>query len=430
MTFGLRRRTKMMEGASRLAQASLRAGSGPLREFAYLDETSVQSLLVSLVGALPSEITALTSRSSEAELGATAGATPPMLAKAELTARFKGASTSSSQVLSRAVAESLFKNLHELSQDRLVWSPAASRLQPLDVDRGSLIEVEVELQPDPIYGFNSIMGVLSDLAEDYPALLDDPTTAMILGESGPVNRVLERMLVGLIPLKSIALGLRAGVVDGVAVAGTADYFRSIGVSDEPLQIVGVTEQDKYWRDVRRVLFSRDSYTILGRIGRGGVQRSWVPVKLTEVMRDIAPQFPDAITRVGKVGYSKPINLREEANASALESALVHFALSIGGESTEDRRGEVEQYATQLRDEASTLERQGTAFSRMGAWLVEVGIVETLPPNERSLRAEARAHAGLEASSKARTLSDFKSAGPAEQLPSEMLLDLEIVAIYW
>ncbi|MEV8360293.1 hypothetical protein [Microbacterium sp. NPDC076895] len=430
MTFGFRRRAAMIEGATKLTASTLKAGVGPFREFAYLDETSLQSLLVSIVGALPSEITALSSRSTEAELGATAGAPPALLAKAEVTARFKGASASSSQVLSRAVAESLFKNLHELSSDRLVWNPSASSRTPLNLDRGSLIEIDVELQPDPIYGFNATMGVLTDLAEDYPGLLDDPTTAMILGESGPVNKVLERMLVGLIPLKSTALGLRAGIVDGTAVAGTAAYFESLGVPSQALHIVGVTEQEKYRRDVRRVLFSKDRYTILGRISRGGIQPSWVPVKLTEVMRDLAPQFPDAITRVGQVGYSTPVNTREERNEAALKQALVNFAIAIGQEAAEARIEEVLDFAEQLRGQAANLTSQGAAFTRMGEWLVQSGIAADLPSNERSLRSQARAGAGLQASSGARTLADFAGAKPAVDPPTEMLLDLDIVAIYW
>jgi len=246
-----------------------------------------------------------------------------MIAKAELASRFKGSSTASSQVLSRAVAESLFKHLYELVADRLVWSPKLDQdPQPISLERGALIEVEVELAPDPIYGFNATMGVLTDIADDYPALFDDKATALIIAEAELVTKVLERLLVGLIPLKAEVCDLSAGEVGGV----------------------GVTEQAKYWRDVRRVLFSKSKFTVLGRISRTGVQPSWTPVKLTEVMRDIAPQFPDMITRVGRVGYSAPINAREESNRDALERALLHFALAAGRESAAAREDEIKEFA--------------------------------------------------------------------------------------
>lgn len=430
MTFGWRKRARVTQGASTVGETPISTEDKGLREFAYLDEVSVQSLLVSLIGELPSEVTSLSARSSENEMSATAGASAPLVAKAEMTARFKGGYSSSSQVLSRAVAESLFKNLRELTSSRLVWSAGSDANEPRDLDRGSLIEIEVDLSPDPVYGFNSAMNVFSDLAADYPTLLDDPTVAMLNAEMGPMNKVLERMLVGLIPLKAEAIGLRAGLVGNERVAGTAAYFDRHGVESEPLFVVGVTEQEKYWRDVRRVLFSRSRFTILGRISRGGLQPKWVPVKLTEVMRALDPSFPDRITRVGRVGYATPVNTREEAGKAALQAALTYYAGRIGGEAAEARSADVAARAASLRDLAASLESQRRAFAAMGDWLVESAIIEQLPANDREARASARAAAGLKGSFAAKSLSDFASAESPEADAPEMLLDLEVIAIYW
>jgi len=401
-----------------------------LREFAYLDEVSVQSLLASLIGALPAEVTSLTSRSTEAEVGGTIAAAAPLVAKAELTSRYKGASSAGSQVLSRAVAESLFKNLYELVADQLAWSPKNSSKQPIQLNRGELIEIEVQLAPDPIYAFNATMSLLSDLAEDYPPLLDNKTTAMILAESGPLNKVLERLLVGLIPIKAVASGIRAGEIDGTVIAGTQEFFDSEGVDSVPLSVVGVTEQDKYWRDVRRVLYTTGTFTVLGRVGRAGVRSSWNPVKLTEVMRDIAPQFPDAINRVGQVGYSAPVNVREERNRDAMERALVHFALATGGDMTADNEARIAEYAHSQRAHADALSLQGKAFDDLATWLLEAGILTALPENSRTLRAEARAASGLKSNSTATALSDFASKEASDAAVDEALIDLEIIAIYW
>lgn len=402
-----------------------------LREFAYLDEVSVQSLLVSLIGELPAEVTSLTSHASESEIGSTIGANAPVIAKAEVTSRFKGSSTKSNQVLSRAVAESLFKHLYELVADRLVWSPnGAHGSQPVSLERGSLIEVEVELAPDPIYAFNATMGVITDIADDYPALLDDKTTALVLTEAGLVTKALERLLAGLIPINAEASGLSAGEVDGVTVAAPTEYFEASGISSEPLSVVGVTEQAKYWRDVRRVLFSKSRFTVLGRINRNGVQDSWAPVKLTEVMRDIAPQFPDMLTRAGRVGYSSPVNTREEHNRDALERALLHFALAVGGEAAAVRENDIKKFAHQHRAQADTLTEQGKAFDSMFEWLGQSGIATAVPENVRLLRSEAREASGLRASSTATSLADFASTSVPDEPHSEPLIDLEIIAIYW
>jgi len=354
-----------------------------------------------------------------------------MIAKAELASRFKGSSTASSQVLSRAVAESLFKHLYELVADRLVWSPKLDQdPQPISLERGALIEVEVELAPDPIYGFNATMGVLTDIADDYPALFDDKATALIIAEAELVTKVLERLLVGLIPLKAEVCDLSAGEVGGVAVAAPSKFFETKGIESTPLSVVGVTEQAKYWRDVRRVLFSKSKFTVLGRISRTGVQPSWTPVKLTEVMRDIAPQFPDMITRVGRVGYSAPINAREESNRDALERALLHFALAAGRESAAAREDEIKEFARSQRTQADTLTQQGSAFDALLEWMVRSEILSTEPENMRTLKNRAREASGLKASSAVASIADFVNPNPPEEPAPEALIDLEIIAIYW
>lgn len=402
-----------------------------LREFAYLDEVTVQSLLVSLIGELPTEVTSLTSRSNESEVGGSIGASAPVLAKAELTSRFKGSSTTSSQVLSRAVAESLFKHLYELVTDQLVWSPAGSHnSQPIPLERGSLIELEVELAPDPIYGFSATMGVLTEIADDYPAIVQDKAAALVVKEGSLVTKVLERLLVGLIPLKAEINGLAAGEVDGVVVAAPSEFFAANGIVSTPVSVVGVTEQAKYWRDVRRVPFSKSRFTVLGRISRSGVQPSWTPVKLTEVMRDIAPQFPDMITQVGRVGYSTPVNAREETNRAALERALLHFALAAGGEQAAARQNEIEAFARSQRTQADTLTQQGMAFDALGDWMVQSGIVDAVAQDARVLRSQARRASGLKANSAATALTDFVNPNPPEESAPEALIDLEIVAVYW
>ena len=430
MMFSGRARRRKNE-PSVMTSAAKDSSSNTLREFAYLDEVSVQSLLVSLIGALPAEVASLTSRSNESEIGAAIGASAPIIAKAELTSRFKGSSTASSQVLSRAVAESLFKHLYELVADRLVWSPKLDQEpQPILLERGALIEVEVELAPDPIYGFNATIGVLTDIADDYPALFEDKTTALIIAEAGHVTKVLERLLVGLIPLKAEVCDLSTGEVDGVAVAAPSKFFETKGIESTPLSVVGVTEQAKYWRDVRRVLFSKSKFTVLGRISRTGVQPSWTPVKLTEVMREIAPQFPEMITRVGRVGYSTPINAREENNRDALERALLHFALAAGGESAAAREDEIKEFARSQRTQADTLIQQGSAFDALLEWMVRSEVLSTEPENMRTLRNRAREASGLKASSAVTSIADFVNPNPPEEPAPEALIDLEIIAIYW
>lgn len=404
----------------------------PLREFAYLDETSVQSLLASLIGTLPAEVTSMTERSFEAEGSANAHLAIPVVTKSELSARFKGSHTSGSQVLSRAVAETLFKDFYERTCARFVWrsSRPTGDGGPFSLHRGDLIEVDVELTPDPIYRFNTTMGIMSDIAEDYPALSEDATAALVLNEVGPVTKVLDRLLVGLIPLKADALGLRAGVIGGQMMLAPAEFFDATHAPSMPVKVVGVTEQDNYWRDVRRVLFSKTRFTILGRVNRSGVHPSWVPVKLAEGMRDIAPQFPDTITRAGNVSHGTAVNVRQEANRKAMEEALVLFAARLAGDASTDREPDVRAFAHAKRAAGDSLALQGEAFDDLVNWLVDEQMVPSRPSDTRSARIAARDQAGLRSSTAPTGLADFASTRDDGPVPAEALVDVEIIAIYW
>lgn len=38
-----------------------------------------------------------------------------------------------------------------------------------------------------------------------------------------------------------------------------------GLERWPIFVVGVTERDQYWKDIRRVLFSKSRYTVFARL---------------------------------------------------------------------------------------------------------------------------------------------------------------------
>jgi hypothetical protein len=134
--------------------------------------------------------------------------------------------------------------------------------------------------------------------------------------------------------------------------------------------------------------------------------------------------------VGRIGYSTPVNTREEAGRAALEVALIDYAVRVGGEPAKDRREDIAVHASSLRELATNLSSQRRAFADMGAWLIEKDIITTLPENDRAARASAREAAGLKGNIAATSLADFQSPDSPDADRPEMLLDLEIIAIYW
>ena len=91
----------------------------PLREFVYLDEVSLYSLVASQVGLIVTELTETQASSFQSEFNASLGLSGP-IAKAELGSRMQSAQSQSSQVLRKSVVQSTFKQLYGLVQSSLV----------------------------------------------------------------------------------------------------------------------------------------------------------------------------------------------------------------------------------------------------------------------------------------------------------------------
>jgi hypothetical protein len=418
----------------------------PLREFVYLDDVSLRSLLASQKGELTEQVTDLLSQADEAELAGTVGASSPVL-KAEVRSRYQTTTSHGSQTSRKAVVQSLFKELRELEGIDVALRPqagldrvasledlAASRLavSSADLHRGTLVEIEVELAADPIFRFSTIASELTELAHDFPEMLSEPGARDGMAMLVPGNRFLQRFLAGLVPLRARATSHVVVDLDGADHVVPTSVAEALGLESWPLTVVGVTEQASYWRDVRRVLFSTSRFTMLCRVARDGLWDSWQPVKLAEVLKEVLPDFPDLITDVGRTGLSLPggparapqelLSVALDAFITAVESAK---APGLTADGVAAARHVAAGTALEL---PMTATGQGEAFRLVIDQLREHGCTWT---GDEWLEQErvARDQAGL-------VLFDQPRAPAAVSQPSgakarvELLLDTEVIAIYW
>ena len=108
----------------RRIRRAAKAPQSPLREFVYLDETSVCSLVAARVGSIADTLTATQSESLQSEVSASVGVSSGL--KAGLDSRVTGGQSRSSQILRKTVIQSTFKELHDMEKDRLVVKPTAT----------------------------------------------------------------------------------------------------------------------------------------------------------------------------------------------------------------------------------------------------------------------------------------------------------------
>jgi hypothetical protein len=180
-----------------------RVARTPLREFVYLDEVSVYSLIASRVGPVPEEFTATESAGVRGEFGSSVGLSAG-IAKTTASSRADMTRSRGSQIVSRSNVQATFKDLVEHEQEKFVMraTAAASRfpqvnttlalqamvdegaehpwiLDPASLTRGELVEAEVELEAEAGFRASATISSLMEIVQKTPELL---------GELGPLPR--------------------------------------------------------------------------------------------------------------------------------------------------------------------------------------------------------------------------------------------------
>ena len=294
------------------------------REFVYLDDISVLSILASRTGSIATEFTEThtASRSSEfnKSLGVGLG-----VAKANIGSRTQAGQVDASQVLSRAIIQSSFKDLYDIERSGLALLPAvpdqlptinstsdlkglldssegsALLIDPHTLHRGELLEVEVELEADPIFQMATIIKTVLELMEENRELLEGADTAQ-LPEIRSVVRLIESLLADLVPIRGRLVDYAWIRICGRDVLVLQSLLCRIPIEERPkvnpVLLVGVAQRDLFWKDIRRVLFSQARYTVFCRLATGGLEEKWSPVKMAEIFSGIASDFDEIIQGLG------------------------------------------------------------------------------------------------------------------------------------
>lgn len=427
-----------------------------LREFVYLDEVSLRSLLSSQRG----EMTDSTSESSadavQAEVSAALGANPGLVAKAELGSRFQTSNSSTIQTSRKATVQSWFKELHSLPGLRLIET-AEPTAPAVDIEtlkstvdtsllvqsgalrRGALVEFRVRLKADPVFHLGMLVSEFSAMAEEYPDMFSASNSLAALREVRPINKILQRLLAGLIPIRAEAVDYSVVVLDGTEHVVHRELIEGLDLEARPLQIVGVTEHLAYWRDIRRVLFSEAEFVLLGRLARDGLDDTWTPVKLADLFQDLAPGLVEQINAAGRAPFGASQFVPPDAPAeSQLGRALRAYSrsiLEVGGKKLpKGKRETVEARIAELETRTSSVSSQRAAFRAVRTLLEELSGVDVDPTLDLQHRDAARTESGLPLFPTLRSEVATPAVPPApttaEVADGPRLLDVEVVAIYW
>jgi len=424
----------------------------PLREFIYLDEVSLRSLLSSQDNGVTDTTSEQNVASDISEIQGKI-ASDVLIAKSELNPRFQTSNSNTLQTFRKSTVQSWFRELHnkpglrlleplesvepfvDLEDVKLCRDPSIV-VKPSDLKRGVLTEFKVRLATDRVFHMSTLVSEFAGMAEDYPRLLAGGQT-VDLNEMVAVGKLLDRLLAGLIPIRGEAVDYVVCEIDGAEYLVHRDAIAGLEIETKPLVLVGVTDQRAYWKDIRRDLFSDGEFTVLCRISRTGLQEKWLPVKLADLIKDVAPDLADQMNSASRMPFTPAQDDKgESANEILLGVALRSYAQDLVGsfgEATAFLKAEkIHSLIKDLKARAGTASGQRSAFSVMRSEICTVLGKQVNDDEDARLRERARILSGLplfpslntEMSSSHRVQSVEPGAN------SERLLDVEVVAMYW
>ena len=432
-----------------------------LREFVYLDEVSVYSLLASRRGGIATEFTESQTASLNAEVGGGVGVTGAGFGASVSSSQAQG-----SQVLRKATIQTSFKELYDIEQEGLALSctplePAPSIetlakleewfsrrrghpwvVDPSAIGRGELFEVEVQIEPEPIFRAVAIISTISKIIEENTVLFDQADLPQ-LAMTRAVTQVLDSLLAGLVPIRGRLLEYQALTLDGQQVLVHKSIIDGLKRAEEltlhPVFVVGVTEGGSFWKDVRTVVFSAGRHTMFCRLAESSLAETWRPLKIVEMLASVAPQLSVAIDEFGRVSVPAMRDAAERAADSppaadskpllALWQYVASFSAHHDRAPSADSIVAIAKAAPPQDDWLTTVDGRRAVFGEVTRLLEEEFGTETSGDVVYELREQALAAAGLPLLPNGPRPSVAAEPSP-EMSRSERFLEAEIVAIYW
>ncbi|MCZ7547639.1 MAG: hypothetical protein M5U11_00585 [Anaerolineales bacterium] len=440
---------------------------GILREFIYLDDVSVHSLLASTRGPVAFEYLDTLSNTSHSEVEGGINLTTG-LASAETKARRFDTLSHGTQVTRKSIIQALFKQLYDQEKESLIISPIQGALQlageqmslqdmqrditkleaagwvidPSRLQRGQLIEVEIQLEADMVFRISTVISVFREIIEENIGLFGHSDSLDITAMKS-IDKVLEKILVGLIPIRGLAVDYRIITINNKEwiVHQKCLARLSENVPSMPLYIVGVTEQRLYWKDIRRLLFAKSRYSVFCRLSLSDLRNTWSPIKIVNLLDSVVPGLtqemhlsqPEELAKMMRPikSMSMPdVDDTDQIDQLQMKKILQIYADLIAKEfqielSQLDREN-IEMLSERNCSFCSSVDVRRIAFNSILSYLSEH---HTFKPDP-NITSEMRNNAIIKAKIDQLTKNQLDQNVSSTLYEDERFLDTEFIAIYW
>ena len=437
----------------------------PLREFVYLDEVSVYSLLASRKGGIATEFTESQTATLNSNVGGEIGIGFAG-AKASLESSRRSSHVQASQLLRKAVIQTSFKELYEIERASLAMKPLEADKVPevseiseleerfstlanerwiVDPDamrRGELLEVEVELEADPIFRMASVITTIQELMEDNELLFGHEMTAQ-LPQMRSVAQLLEGLLFGLVPIRARLVSYRSASIGGREVLVHLSVLEQLPpgqkLETRPTFVVGVAQQDLFWKDIRQILFSRARHTTFCRLETSGLADRWNPVKVADVLAGIIPRFDEMMkdfneqvgVAMSQVPDASPVVGHPSHPETDVKRTYVELLLEHHGQAlTPDVLNELTSTTFPGDDWLRSVDSRRPVFNELTQRVDETLGSETSREVAYQLRSAAMEKVSIDGMLAVQMHSGSEDESGLGRNREEKVLEAEIIAVYW
>jgi hypothetical protein len=277
-----------------------------LREFIYLDEVSVVSLLASLTREITESRTDTETSERQRRTRFRLRAFTSKIPGFGGTREHLNINRDTEEVVRKSEIQSKFDELYGETAGKFELGPEQDKIDiPVsELEEGGVMELDIEFSAHELYHFYKAYQYLFDVFEEHVEEMDQ--------EQKQIVELMGSLFGDQIPVVGEAANYR--VVD--------DEIRSSDMIDEdseaePLEVVGTLDPDMLWQDPSTFLYEENQFTAYVRVPEAEFQDDWDPVKLTRVIRSISEDVGDKLSGMIEFGLKQA---KEEIDESDLEES--------------------------------------------------------------------------------------------------------------
>lgn len=418
------------------------------REFIYLDEVSVVSLLAGLQGEIKASVTSTLAQTDD--VGITASVANPTTGTG-FGSRLSSTRTSSNEVVRRAVVQSTFRDLwrrdvgvllHDTSavkrrhrkplQSQASLDNALDRLKraklavPLsEIGRGDIVEMDVRVEADQFFKMVTIGTTFLELMNGREDLFG--VSATDLRQVAPMIEVLKEMSVGLVPIRGLSTSHSVVSIAGQPVVIANELLGgTLKQSARPIELVGFAEADSFWRDLRRTLFSESTFTAYARAEGPALSDPWSPIKIADLLESVSPGLRDEVAGpLERLEVAEQPSAEVESRSTIARYQLTGFARDLqaatGTPFDQDAVTVAIEAALPAMISATSLEDRRRAFEPVAVSVTGADVDRDVLLSTRSNWLDASPPAPVESAS---------AAAQHARVESPVQIEVGFVALYW